>query len=381
MIHTVTPLEPEEIRLCTGAPVRTITDDHPESALFFDIETTGLSPDTAFAFLIGCICYEDGQWTLQQFMIRFVQEERQLLTSFFALVKKYQMLIHFNGNRFDIPFLNKRAAAILLDSPLAACTSVDLYLRYRSLKNLLHLAHMNQHSLEEWVGWHREDELSGRDMVGKYWSYSVNGDKETEGLLLKHNRDDLRGMLRVPAMEGYLSLSAGKILPEITAGQTRDYSALNLHFETTDALPRPLSRSKEIFPGSHQPADPSGAPAGYCLSVQKSSGTLRVPIFTGRLRHYFPDYKNYYYLPVEHQVIHKSVASLVDKNYRRPATPENCYAEQSGRFLPQPEVLFTPVLKENNDSQVLFFSYSADFCTKKEDLRTYTQALLSYLFT
>ncbi len=380
MIHTKTRLEPEEEELINGQAVQSVLKSDPKNALFFDIETTGLSADTAFVFLIGCISFEEGGWNLNQYMIRFVQEERQLLTSFFEQAEKARILVHFNGSHFDIPFINKRASLIGMDSNLSSLSSVDLYLRYRPLKNLLGMKRMNQSSLEAWAGWERKDELSGKDMIGKYWSYSVNKDKETETLILGHNRDDLKGMLRVFALEGYLTLSRGEILSEVRAKEEYPGSFLSLSFTCPLPLVRPLTVTKEIFPDGPLPSDSSGSPARYALFVKESEGSLTVPIFTGRLRHYFSDYKNYYYLPVEHKVIHKSVASFVEKEYKEHATPENCYVEQTGRFLPQPMELFTPPLKENYDSKALFFSYENGFCAKKEDLYVYVQALLKFIF-
>ncbi len=377
MIHRITALDPAEVQ---GEALQLILKEELTSALFFDIETTGLSADTAFVFLIGCICYEDDQWTLHQYMIRFVQEERQLLSGFFDLAGHFRTLIHFNGNHFDLPFLNKRAKAIGLFSPLPNLDSCDLYQRYRPLKKILSLTHMNQRSLETWVGWNRADELSGKDMIGTYWSYSVKGDEDTEQLLLGHNRDDLLGMLQILSLEGYLSVSRGELLPAVTAEETSDHVALALQFSPVLPLPRPLSLSSKIFQDSDLPADAPGSPACYSLFLKGREGTLLVPIFKGRLNYYFPDYKNYCYLPMEHQVIHKSVASFVDKKYREPATPQNCFTEKSGKFLPQPELLFAPSLRESFDSKTVFFCYEKDFCTKKEDLYCYVQILLKELF-
>lgn len=37
------------------------------------------------------------------------------------------------------------------------------------------------------------------------------------------------------------------------------------------------------------------------------------------MRHFYSDYKNYYYLPKEDMAIHKSVAAYVDHEYRENA--------------------------------------------------------------
>ena len=43
---------------------------------------------------------------------------------------------------------------------------------------------------------------------------------------------------------------------------------------------------------------------------------MRAEIFEGEMRHFYSDYKNYYYLPKEDMAIHKSVAAYVDHEYR-----------------------------------------------------------------
>ena len=38
----------------------------PKKTMFFDIETTGFSPDTTHLYMIGCCLYEDDGWQLIQ---------------------------------------------------------------------------------------------------------------------------------------------------------------------------------------------------------------------------------------------------------------------------------------------------------------------------
>ena len=51
-------------------------------------------------------------------------------------------------------------------------------------------------------------------------------------------------------------------------------------------------------------------------------------------KYFYPDYKNYSYLPDEDYAIHKSCAIYVDKAHRVPARPETCYTRKTGEFLP-----------------------------------------------
>ena len=96
-------------RLCSLSPELDF-DFFPEHVslselLFFDIETTGLSPKTSQVFLIGAVQYSD---KLQAFeSIQFLAEstdpgeELQILKAFSQLAREKQFLIHFNGTSFD----------------------------------------------------------------------------------------------------------------------------------------------------------------------------------------------------------------------------------------------------------------------------------------
>ncbi|MCC8044915.1 MAG: ribonuclease H-like domain-containing protein [Clostridiales bacterium] len=374
-----------------------------KDCLFFDIETTGLSASTAFVFLIGCISYDNGKWTLHQLFIRMVQEEKRLLQAFAELARDKRALIHFNGNTFDIPFLKKRAAANRASIGFSHFASVDLYQWFRPLKKKLSLSHMNQSYLEKVAGWERTDQMDGAEVVSLFWDYTVSKSVESEQLLLGHNHDDLVGMLRISLLEGYLALFEGKIKPDVDGEESDDQTALLLHFTTILPLPPRIEPEQPILlfspcnpKSSQELSSDSSFPLPecqenaktvdlICLSVSGSRGTLRIPFHHGTLRHYFPDYKNYYYLPLEKQVIHKSVAAYVAKEYRTPAKPENCFAAMEGSFLPLPhifpqDVSFGPVMKADCRSTDYYFEYQKEFLAQKEKLTLYVTTLLSDFF-
>ena len=79
--------------------------------LFLDIETTGLSAEQNAIYLIGCVyCQSDG-WNLIQWMDTSGKEEKEILSSFLLFASGYRYLVHYNGERFDLPFLKKRLQA------------------------------------------------------------------------------------------------------------------------------------------------------------------------------------------------------------------------------------------------------------------------------
>ena len=55
----------QNIHTTAGETIRHFLGD-TESILFFDIETTGLSPKNASIYLIGAAFLQDKKWTLQQ---------------------------------------------------------------------------------------------------------------------------------------------------------------------------------------------------------------------------------------------------------------------------------------------------------------------------
>lgn len=83
--------------------------------LFFDIETTGFSGETSQLYLIGCTYFDGFGWKLIQWFADTRQAEKELLDAFFEFLKRFKILIHFNGDRFDIPYLLKCCERLGLD--------------------------------------------------------------------------------------------------------------------------------------------------------------------------------------------------------------------------------------------------------------------------
>ena len=70
------------------------------------------------------------------------------------------------------------------------------------------------------------------------------------------------------------------------------------------------------------------------LNLNISSAKDNVPIINGELKHFYKDYKNYYYLPAEDTAYHKSVSEFVDRSARVQATARTAYTKKTGSFVP-----------------------------------------------
>ena len=104
--------------------------------------------------------------------------------------------------------------------------------------------------------------------------------------------------------------------------------------------------------------------------------TLSVRLEEDALKYFFPNYKDYYYLPAEDTAIHKSVASYVDKEHRRQATAATCYTRHEGSFLPQYEELISPSFKHDYKEKISYFELTEKFLLSPELIKSYVNHLL-----
>ena len=285
-------------------------------------------------------------------------------------------MVHFNGTTFDVPFLQTRAKKFGL-SFVPASVQHDIYKKISPYKNLLHLPGCRQKQLEEFIGIHREDHFNGGELIELYHSYVRQPAKELLDILLLHNREDLEGMTtlyRVMAIplffeeQGFSPVTLSLEHTEDAFGKARTNAVFTLQ---TD-IPLPVSLSLHG----------SGTVLKNCfLAGRERTVLLRLPVYDGILKHFYPDYKNYSYLPAEDTAIHKSVAVYVDKSQRMPATAATCYTKKEGQFLPcfsVPDEL--PLFRENHKDRQCFLLaddlLNSDASVQKEYLSGLLRALV-----
>ena len=104
----------------------------------------------------------------------------------------------------------------------------------------------------------------------------------------------------------------------------------------------------------------------------QKEATINAPIYTEELKFFFDNYRDYYYLPAEDMAIHKSVATYVDKDFRKKATADNCYTKKDAIFVPQYETLITPFFKESSKDKLTYFQLTREFLDSDSLLRQYT---------
>lgn len=340
-----------------------------ETCAFFDIETTGFSAKTAFVYLIGIALRQGDSLCIYQFLAENRREESELLTAFHKHLESVDTLISFNGLGFDIPFLKSREQADGLCFNWNSHQNIDLYKLTGKLAHLFHLPNKKQKSVEQFLGIDRDDKYNGGELIPIYYAYEKQQTPELEHLLLLHNYEDVLGMTKLLSLLSYRDFLEGDT--SVSYVSLQNHTPYNSDAEVSELLltlqaPLPFPQ-KFLFQ------------SGLCsLRCQDDSAKLLIPVFTGELKFYYDNYKDYYYLPEEDMAIHKSVAAFVDASHRKKATTATCYTKKSGRFLPQAEQLYSPAFYHEKKSTLSYFEMTEDFLSNAAALNAYAAHLLDF---
>lgn len=351
--------------LTPGYDISLLAD--PEDVLFLDIETTGLTAKNSNLYLIGCVFYKDNIWQSVQWFAENYEDELAVLTAFFEFIKDYHFMIHYNGNRFDLPYLISKCEQFSLDYNFDSLGGIDIYRRIFPYKELLGLPDLKLKTIEEFLGLKREDEYNGRELVSKYHTYVCEKGEVLLNELLLHNEEDLKGMLTVISVLAYSDLFNKPV--RVMKAQANYFNNEN------------KKRSQEIIMKlkltSPLPVQTSFRGLGCYFSGKGQDAFLKVPLFEEEMKYFYSNYKNYYYLPAEDIAMHKSIATFVDKAHRVQATAQNCYTRKKSLFLPEWEILFTPFFKRDFKSKEMFFELSDEFKKSRSGFAMYAEHVLT----
>lgn len=335
--------------------------------LFFDIETTGFSGDTSQLYLIGCTYHDGFGWKLIQWFADTRNSEAMVLESFFTFMERFKILVHFNGDGFDIPYLLKCCRRLNLPYNFDGIKSLDIYKKIKPCRKLLGLENMKQKSIEQFLGIRREDKYSGGQLIEVYREYLATHDSFLYDLLILHNEEDLKGMPSIlpilcyaDMLESSFVLDSQELFSYDAGGSSLPF--LNLTWKTDSGVPVSLEYDS----------------APVSLELNRDALTCNVALYQGELKYFYPNYKDYYYLPLEDTAIHKSVGGYVDKDARMKATARTCYTRKCGLFIPQFDPLWSPALQAGYKDTLTYAEYSPDMLSDVQIADAYARQILSY---
>ena len=191
-----------------------------QSFAVLDIETLGLSAERCPVILVGTVrpagpaegadaAVPDGgsKILMKQFFaegIKGSDEEAAVLTAVEAELSDVDILVTFNGQSFDLPYLRKRCAILGLPLPRRHY-SLDLYRVLRDCSDLgRFLPNLKQKTVESFAGlWeYRHDEISGGESISRYYDYVVDpvNNQGAKAEVLLHIRDDILQLYRLTGL-------------------------------------------------------------------------------------------------------------------------------------------------------------------------------------
>lgn len=164
-----------------------------KESCFLDIETTGLNRGKDIIYLIGILYFNEdrGLWTLAQVFANDKDKEKDLLMATMDLLSNCKQIINYNGNSFDIPFINQRLKHHSIDNYISKEKSLDLYSIIRSNRNILNLPNLKLETVEEYLNIYRKDIYSGKECIQFYKDYVRSKEEELKDRILQHNYEDL----------------------------------------------------------------------------------------------------------------------------------------------------------------------------------------------
>lgn len=337
-----------------------------EEILYFDIETTGFAPEKSTLYLIGCVYFENGEYFSRQWFVDEPAFEMEAIDAFMEFIKGFKALVHYNGNGFDIPYITKKCAQYNITNNFALLESIDIYKKISIFKALFKTPDIKQKTMEQFLKIHREDKYNGGELIKVYNTYCQKPSDELLRLLLLHNHNDLTGMLGILPLLNYSCLLENEYtLSGIVMNELIDKKEVVITLETTKPLPSRVSMGNNNY---------------YFIGFEHTV-KICVHVYTEELKFFYPNYKDYYYLPEEDRSIHKSVAFYVDKNFRTKAKAANCYSKKTGTFLPQYKEVITPYFRIDFYDKISYFEYIPEFFEDKDAVLQYCNQIFETLLT
>ncbi|MBO4863115.1 MAG: ribonuclease H-like domain-containing protein [Eubacterium sp.] len=251
-----------------------------QKIIMFDIETTGLSPLKSFTYLIGINIFTGNEWQIIQLFNDDGTSEPEMIRTFQEMLKDYDVLMHFNGDTFDIPYIQKRMQfiehrfSISLTDNFDTLRSFDLLKYVRPYKFALGLPNLKQKTIERYIGLDRVDMFNGGQLIDVYLGYLASGDAHSRELVLRHNRDDMEGMIYLTSMLGIELMMKGEFgIADLSTRPVRGGEGIEL-----------VIKGKLNYPVIHPICNLMD---GMQLDAERDEFILKLPVYYG--------YMNYYY--------------------------------------------------------------------------------------
>ena len=183
-----------------------------ESALFLDLETTGLAGGTGtLPFLVGMGYYRDGKFKVAQYFLGEMADEDAMIRDLSSFIREmdFKSVVTYNGKAFDLPLLETRFTMHRERFPLAGLPHLDFLFAARQLWKHKYESCRLFHLAKEIVRAERDEDIPGAEIPMRYFQYIRTGDESLIEPILYHNQEDILSLLGV-VISGAMLLGRGQ---------------------------------------------------------------------------------------------------------------------------------------------------------------------------
>ncbi len=170
------------------------------TALFIDLETTGLSGGTGVVpFNIGMGYYREDKFHVAQYFLGDLAEEERMIQELGVFFRDmdFQSVVTYNGKGFDLPLLETRFILYRLPLILSGLPHLDFLYAARRLWSHKYESCRLYHLALEVVRADRSEDIPSAEIPWRYFQYIQTGNFDLIEPILYHNQEDILSLLGV----------------------------------------------------------------------------------------------------------------------------------------------------------------------------------------
>jgi len=223
------------------------------SALFFDLETTGLAGGTGtIPFLVGLGYYRDDKFVVAQYFLGDPGEEEKMLEELDAFFQegKFRSVVTYNGKAFDVPLLETRYILKRRKYVLNEWPHLDFLFSARSLWKHKHESCRLFHLARDVVAADRSEDIPGAEIPQRYFDYLRTGDFGLIEPILYHNQEDILSLLGLVVAGAKLFKGERESGEDEEGPDALDLVGVGRIFETAGEMDRSISIFERALKGN-----------------------------------------------------------------------------------------------------------------------------------
>ena len=192
------------------------------TALFIDLETTGLSGGTGVVpFNVGMGYYRDDKFVVGQYFLGELAEEERMIQELAQFFKdsNFQSVVTYNGKNFDIPLLETRFILHRQPFLLSELPHLDFLYPARRLWSHKYESCRLFHLAQNVVQTGRTEDIPSAEVPWRYFQYLQTGNYDLIEPILYHNQEDILSLLGIVVIGAHIFSED----PDLCLGDAMDF--------------------------------------------------------------------------------------------------------------------------------------------------------------